>query len=777
MDKGIRTLCVLLIFLFTISAALAIAQEVAPEGVIKELVVFGNERVKEAVILKEIKSKVGEPFSSETVREDVKAIYRLGYFRDVQVDVAKTTGGVILTFVVIEKPFVENIVISGNLKLSREDIEKVITIKRDDVLEMDKLKSSVEEIKKLYTSKRYFGSEVDYGVELQEGNKAIVYFDIVEGAKGYLTKISFKGNTVFGGRKLRSVMQTKEKGWIWFLTKSGTLDTDVLEVDRNRIRSLYHDHGYVTVQVGEPEITLSKNKKSIQITISIQEGDQYRLGSLDVTGDILTTKEDLLKGLKSKVDKVYRSSLVQKDVLWLTDLYGDEGYAYVDVSPLTMLDNEQRLVHLTYKIEKGVVVTIGRIDIMGNTKTRDKVIRRELKIAEGDRYSSTRLRKSRERVMRTGYFKEVDLAATPTEKRNLLDFDIRVEETEMGRLEFGGGYGNVTGAVGSVAVSHGNLFGYGYKAHIRAEVGEKILNFDTGFTDPRFLDTPYSLGFDAYHETDDYSTYDAEVTGGDIKVGREITDTIRADLAYLYEQVRIYNIDWGYVPGDYIYDQAARGTTTTGKAILTLTRNTIDNIYNPTRGSNIWVSGAFAGLGGDNYFYGVKSGASWFHPIVGDLVVHLNATAGMVRAYRDNNKGYGVPLHEKLYVGGINTMRGFDHGMAGPIEYNLYTGEVEVIGALNMVSLQTELLYPLSKAIGLRVAAFYDVGKGWGTDDNKPHPSIDENIWPVRHAVGVGIRWYSPFGPIRVDWGYNLFPVSWRNEKASVWDFSMGAMF
>jgi outer membrane protein insertion porin family len=228
MDKGMRTLSVVLVVLLAVSAAQGIAQEGAPEGVITELVVFGNERVEEAVILKEIKSAVGEPFSSEMVREDVKAVYRLGYFRDVQVDVAETRDGVVLTFVVIEKPFVADIIISGNLELSREDIEEVITLKRDSVLETDTITSSVEEIKRLYTSKRYFGSEVDYGVELQEGNRAIVYFEIVEGVKGYLTKISFEGNTVFGGRKLRSVMKTKKKGWLWFLTKSGRLETDVL---------------------------------------------------------------------------------------------------------------------------------------------------------------------------------------------------------------------------------------------------------------------------------------------------------------------------------------------------------------------------------------------------------------------------------------------------------------------------------------------------------------------------------------------------------------------
>jgi outer membrane protein insertion porin family len=759
MDKGIRTLSVLVCFVLAISAALGVAQEFAPEGVIAELVIFGNERVEEAVIRNEIMSKVGNPFSRDLVREDVEAVYRLGYFRDVQVDVAETREGVILTFVVIEKPFVADIIISGNLELSREDIEEVITVKRDSVLEMDNISASVEEIKKLYTSKRYFGSEVDYGVELQEGNRAIVYFEIIEGVKGYLTKIAFKGNTVFGGRKLRSVMQTKEKGLTWWLTKSGRLELDILEVDIIRIRNLYHDHGYVTVQVSEPEITLSKNKKSIQITISIEEGDQFRLGSLDISGDILTTKEELFKGVKIKVGKVYRSSVVQKDVLWLTDQYADEGYAYVDVSPMTKLDRENKLVHLTYNIDKEVIVHIGRIKIAGNTKTRDKVIRRELKIAEGDLYSSTRLRKSRQRVRRTGYFTEIDLAPTSTEKREVLDLDIRVEEAEMGRLEFGAGYGNVGGVMGSVSLSHGNLFGYGYKAYVRAELGESVMNFSLGFTDPRFLDTPFSLGFDVYKETLEYSTYDADVTGGVIKVGREITDTIRADLSYLFERVRIYNID-DYAT-QYIWSQ--RGTTTTGKAMLSLTRNTIDDIYNPTRGSNIWVSGAIAGLGGDNYFYATKGGVSWFHPIIGDLVLNLRGNIGMIRAYNEKE----VPLHEKLYVGGINSLRGFERGMAGPIEINEY-GDIEPSGALNMMSLQTELLYPLSKAIGLRVAAFYDIGKGFDHWDE---------ITPLRHAVGVGLRWYSPFGPIHVDWGYNLSPMPWRGEKTHVWDFSMGAMF
>ncbi len=750
---------VFLILSFLFIFLVLIVSGLAQQGVIKEIVIFGNESIGEEVILREIKSKEGEPFDKEQMREDIKAIYRLGYFRDVQVDVYEKKEEVILTFVVIEKPFVEDVVISGNLKLNREDIEEVIEVKRDSVLNMDKVSSSVKEIKKLYTSKRYYGSEVEYRVELIEGNKAVVYFDITEGVKGYLKKIGFAGNEVFGARKLRKVMQTKEKGWLWWLTKSGILDMDVLEVDINRIKSFYHDHGYMTVKVGEPEITLSKNRKSIIITIRIEEGNQYRLGSIDIKGDILTTKEDLLKGLKSRVGKVYRSSLVQKDLLWLTDRYADEGYAYVDVSPLTGLDHEKRLAYLIFKIEKDGEVYISRIEIKGNIKTRDKVIRRELKVAEGDLYSSTRLRKSRQRVKRTGYFTDVDFATSPTERRELIDLDIRVEEAQTGAVAFGAGYSSLHGVVGSVSVSHKNLFGRGYRAYVKAEIGEEVEDFSVGFTDPRVLDSQISAGFDVYNESYEYSTYDLKVTGGDLKIGRELTDDIRADLVYLFEKVKISNIDDD--ASDYIWEQ--RGTSTTGKLTLTLTRQPLEALFTPRRGSARWVAGASAGLGGDNYFSKGGCGASWFHPVIGDLVLNLKGNIGFVRKY----KGEKVNLREKFYAGG-KTLRGFEYGMVGPVD-----SEHEPIGALNMVVFTTEFIYPLSKAIGLKVAAFYDVGQAWGSDD----PSIVDDNPGFKHAVGMGIRWYSPMGPIRIDWGYNLDPKSRRGEKSNVWDFGVGMMY
>jgi len=738
-----------LVFLVMVTSAWA------QQGIIREIIILGNERVNKDVIVNEIRSKVGEAVSRKVLRDDVTSVFGLGYFRDVQVDVSERPDGVAVTFVVMEKPSVEDIVISGNVKIGREEIEEVIEIKRDALLDMDKVASSVEQIKKLYTSKNYYGNEVGYTVDVIPGNRAVVSFDVKEGVKGRITEIQFVGNKAVSDRKLRKAIKTKEKGWFWFVTKYGTLEMDILEVDRSRLRSLYLDRGYVKVKVNEPEITLSKDKKNIIITFKIEEGEQYKLGSLDIAGDILTTKEELRKGLKARTGKIYRSSVVQKDVLWLSDYYADKGYANVDIAPLTRLDEEEKLVHLVLRVEKGEQVYFGRIEIKGNTKTRDKVIRRELKVAEGDLYSSTALRKSRQRVMRTQLFKEADFALNPAERKDVVDVDIRVEETETGALQFGGGWSSVFGLVGVVSLSQRNLLGRGYRAYAKVEVGEKMGNFRLGFTDPRVLDTPLSAGFGLFNERREYSTYQARQTGGDLSLGREITDDIRVDAIYLLQRVEIFDVDAN--ASNIIKEQ--EGTSTTSELTLRLTRNTIDNVFNPTKGSDLRLEGSIAGPGGDNYFYRGAVKAIWYHPLIGDFVLRLRGSVGMVEAYNDDE----VPLVEKFYIGGIRTLRGFEYGWAGPIDENQ-----EPLGALKFITFSTEVIYPLSKAIGLKAHVFYDAGKG--VDDW-------EDITPIRHAVGFGFRWYSPVGPINIDWGYNLDLDEERGEKQTVWDVSFGVQY
>ena len=725
----------------------------AQERVINKIVIMGNERVSRDVVVNAIKSKAGQPYSQATIREDVLSLYQLGYFRDVQVDASETAEGLVLTYVVIEKPTVEEIVFSGNTEIPRDELEAVLEIKRGSVLDPARVDSSVREIKKLYTSKGYYGNQVAHEVEYTEENTAVIYLTIDEGVKGHIKEIRFTGNKAFSDRKLRSVMRTKEWNLFSWITKYGKLEMDILEVDRSRIRSFYMDHGYVTSQVSEPEITLSSDRKNIVVTFNVQEGDQFLLGSLDVTGDLLVEKDELLKGFKSRVGKVYRSSLIQKDVLWLTDHYADYGYANADISPITTLDREKKLVNVSFEVDKRNLVYFGRVEIRGNVKTNDNVIRRELKVAEGDLYSATALRKSRQRVRRTGLFKEVDLAVTPTESREVVGVDVRVEETETGALQFGAGYSSRYGVSGLVSLSQRNLFGRGYKARIKAEIGESVQNFNFDFNDPRVFDTEFSAGLGLYSEEYKYSTYDTRTTGGVLKVGRELSDTIRGDLSYVFEEVDISNVDAN--ASRFIREQ--EGASTTGKVILTFTRNTVDNMFDPSAGSDVNISGSAAGLGGDNKFGKGILSASWFHPVAGDLVLNLRGKVGLVEGYG----GKEVPLTEKFFIGGGRSVRGFEWGRAGPVDEN-----DEPLGADKFVVFNSELIYPLSKALGLKVAVFYDAGKG-----------LDEwsDLSPVRHAVGAGIRWYSPAGPIRIDWGYNLDPKG--NEKQTVWDFGFGVLY
>lgn len=742
---------------FSFLAVLFLLSNLLAQPPIKEIRIVGNQRVEREVILSAIGSKEGEPLSRERLSEDVKAIFGLGYFKDVKADVQETPEGAIVTFVVLEKPRVRDVAISGYQRVKREEIEAVLKVKKDDFFEPRAWEESLEAVRQLYASKGYYTAQVFGEVEELEGNEVMLYLDIVEGPRGWITEIRFEGNEVFSDRRLKKVMRTKEKNWLSWLTKAGTMNREILEVDLARIRYFYHDHGYLDVEVSEPEIGVSRDGRSLSVVIRVKEGRQYRVGSVEVAGDLIAPKEEILKEVKleTKPGKVYRASQVERDREKLVAYYADRGYAFCEVSPLTSRDAQKSLVHLRFQIDKGPKVRLGRITVRGNTKTVDKVIRRDIKLAEGDVYKASEIRKGLRRLRKLGIFKDVNITTVPTAQEDVLDLEVKVEEMPTGALQFGGGYSSLHGVVGMVSLSERNLFGRAIRAYIRATLGGEMSEFALGASDPRFLDTQYSLGFDLYNETYEYSTYDYRVTGGDIAVGKELTDELRVDLVYKYERQRVFHITED--ASDYIKSYA--GVTRTSKATLSFNYWTLNDFYIPTKGwdNTLSVTNAGGPLGGDVDFVKAILSLSYFRPVWRDLVFNLRGKVGIIEEYG----GGRIPLGERFYVGGLRTLRGFEYGMAGPVDEN-----GEPLGALKMFVMNFEFLYPLSKELGLRGAVFYDVGKGfdhWG------------DITPLRHAVGAGIRWYSPVGPIRIDWGYNLDRK--RGEKASVWDFAVGIMY
>lgn len=725
------------------------------EDVVSKITVLGNVKVEEGVIRGAMKSREGGPLSPEQIREDLRSIFGLGFFTDVQIDIKSTPKGKEVIFIVAEKPFVKEILITGNEKVKLEDIKEKVTLTPRSILNLEKVKENSEQIRKLYFSKGYYGVNVEHKIDYLEANEAVVTFRIAEGPKGHIKKLVFKGNQKIKSSDLKKVMTTKQWNIFSLLTKTGTLDEDALKNDTQILNAYYIDHGYLDAKISEPKIDLSDPKR-IRIEIEIEEGSQYRLGTIDFKGDLLTTKEDLFKDLEIKRNDVYSNSAIRKQISALTENFANQGYAYVEISPETALDSKNLLVHLTLNIEKKKRVTFEKIQISGNTKTRDKVIRRELQVAEGELYSSAGMNKSRDRLKRTGYFKEADFTTSRGSTDEKINLDIKVEEAPTGALSFGLGYSNIEKVIGTASISDRNLFGMGYHGVLKFKLGSESKNIRFSFTDPYFLGSTYAAGIDLYHENwEVFDTYSYKILGGNLRVGKELTENIRADVTYKLENVNVFNVTEN--ASRFIKEQEGRSTTSA--LSVTFSMDTRDDFFAPTRGSrhSVLLQNAGGFLGGDNYFVKIAGETSWFFPFPLSTVLNLRGRVGFIEPY----SGRKVPIYEKFFVGGLQTLRGFEYGRAGPIDEN-----GEPLGSEKMVAFNSELLFPLSREIGLRGAIFWDIGKGFDKWSD---------ITPLKTGVGVGIRWFSPLGPIHIDLGFN--PIAKKGEKSKVWDFTIGTVF
>jgi len=787
-----------LVFLFL---ALLIGSGAGAEENIYKIMILGNVKVEEGVIRGAIKSREGGPFSVEKVREDLRSIFDLGSFTDVQVDIKTSPQGKEVIFIVVEKPSIKDILIKGNSKVKLDDIKEKVTLTSRSILNLEKVKENSEQIRKLYFSKGYYGVKVEHKVDYLETNEAVVTFTISEGPKGHIKKIVFKGNKHIKSSQLKKLIATKQRNIFSIITKTGTLDEDILKNDLQLVTAYYFDQGYLDAKIAEPKIDLS-NPKKIRIEVGIEEGLRYHLGNIDFKGDFLTTKEALFKGLKIRRGSVYSNTVVRREVNGLTEKFANQGYAYVEVHPDISVNRQNLSVDLTFEIEKKKRVYYEKIQVVGNTKTRDKVIRRELVIAEGDLYSAVDINKSRDRLKRTGFFKEVDFTTSRGSTEEKINLDLKVEETPTGAITFGIGYSTIESVVGSASISDRNLFGLGYAGSLRFSLGFETQNIRFSFTDPYFLGYPYAAGFDLYHErVEIFDSYNYKITGGDIRFGKELTDKIRIDAMYKLENIDVYDVS----NDASIFIKEQKGKKTTSAISLSPSIDTRDDYFNPRRGGkhSLFFQNAGGVLGGDNYFVKVMGNTSWFFPLPLNSTLNLRAQAGVAVPYGSkvsipiteiNPDGTTttsiverdrLPIYERFFVGGISTVRGFEYGAAGPVDEN-----EEPIGAMKMVVFNAELIFPISREIGLKGALFFDVGKGFNSWKSKTRRYIDtwtdpanpkniverrEGIFPLRLGAGPGIRWYSPFGPIHIDLGFNLNPR--KGEKGHVIDFNAGTVY
>ncbi len=728
--------------------------------------VSGNIRMDEDAILSVTKLKPGDIFDPKKLQEDIKSIYKLGYFEDVKADIEETNKGLVLTFIVQEKPVVKEIIYKGNKAIKKSDLEKVTELKASTILNFNKIKKAAERIEMLYKEKGYYQAEVRPEIKPISKREVKLIFHIKEGEKTYIKRIRFIGNHVFSDEELKKLLEISEKtrfSWIKkiknFFTggiEPGVYNKEALYRDLGRIVSFYHNHGYIDARVGEPEI--KQEGRWIYITIPIKEGSQYKVGNIDIEQDLFANKKHLLQQLELPKKKIFSREVLRRDILHLTELFADKGYAYAEVEPIIKKHPETHTVDVVFKVYKGPMVYINRIEIEGNTRTRDKVIRRELLIVEQRPFSVSRLNKSRDRLYRLGYFDKITFSTEKGVREDQMNVKIKVKERPTGTFSLGAGYSSVDKMILMGQISQRNLFGKGQTLSFQGYFSARTTQYTLSFYEPYFRDTKLSLSLNLYNWTRQYEDYTRESQGGGIRFGYLLTPNTRVFAGYHYDDSNL--TDYGNSTSKIILESL--DIHITHSLEFGFTRDTRNHFFMPTKGMRTSLVFTHAGwfLGGDSSFEKITLTNSLYFPLLFNTTGHIRTGVGAIV----KGPGGELPVYERFYLGGINSVRGYQYGDISPIDPK--TGER--IGGDFMAYVQLENIFPLVKSIGLHGVIFFDMGNVWEKDKGC-------NLSDIRKSVGFGVRWLSPIGPFRLEWGYNIDTK--EGEEKSNWNFMIGGIF
>lgn len=726
----------------------------ARDVVIASISPEGNKNVDSGAILRKIKSKVGDLYNPSILREDLKSIFQMGFFDDVQVDVKDSPKGKVIIFKTVEKPVISSLTYKGIAQLDEKDVKEAANIKEQSILNPSKINSSVESIKTFYRSKGYYNTKVTPQISYPTPQSAEVTFAIDEGKKIYIKEIRFRGNTTFKSSELEAEMKTNTK-WIFsWLTDAGLLDKDQLKQDSDSLVAFYNNHGFLDAKVSEPIIT--QDEEYLYITFDIEEGPRYGVGTIDFAGDLIADKQTLADLMSIRNEKFLSRKVLREDIQKIQDFYGEKGFAFVDIRPDLQKSADGKRFDIMINIKKGDLVYINRIVIKGNSRTRDNVIRRELKVAEGGIFDSKALRTSTQKLQRLEFFEEVSVTPQPTGDPTKMDLLVDVKEKSTGRFSVGVGYSSVDQVVLMGQISEDNFLGLGDRLAFMANTGSSSRQFDLSFTDPHLNDSALSLRTDLFNIEREYSSYTTNTKGGSLALGYPIWGEWKGIGSYKFTDTNLTKVT---SDAPYIIKESV-DIHTTSAVTYTLKRDVRDKIYNPSKGSNNTISLEYAGgpFGGDSQFTKLEGETSWYFPLFMGTVFHVRGAAGQAW---ENETGK-LPVYERYFLGGINTVRGFKYAYISPYENG------QRIGGDKMWYTNTEFLFPLVASQGVQGVVFYDMGRVFNNDE-------DWSLSDYRKSTGVGINWFSPLGPLRLECGFNLDPQT--GEQRTVWDFTMGGSF
>ena len=803
-------------------SAIPSAVQAQEKVTLKEVKIAGNVRVEEDGIRLHLKNRAGALFDASLVEQDVKAIYRMGFFDDVQ---AELSADAVLTYTVKEKPYVREVKIQGNSQVTRDKIETAMGVNARTILDRPKLAEGIDKVRKLYTEQGYVNAKIDYAVSMESNNQAVVVVDVTEGTRQLIKKVTFEGNRAFSESDLKGLIATKEE-WIFsFITNRGVLDRDMLTNDVAILSTHYYDNGYIDHRISEPVIL--RGRDGLEVVIRVEEGKQYRVGKVELGGDLIVDGRELLKSVKLTTGQIFRGSRLREDIKTLTEAYTNKGFAFAEVDPVTKVNPSEQQVDVALLIKKGPPVYFNRILVAGNAKTRDKVVRRELLAAEQELYSGAKITESRNALQRTGYFEDVQLTTKKTGQPDTVDLLVDIKEGPTGTFTLGAGYSSGDGFLFNASVGEKNLLGRGQGVNGNFSIGSNRRDFVVGFSDPYVYDSRTALGVDAYNTTRNYNDFDekklgfgvntsyplkylrvpffggsrSEARGSDQPAGADapsMWDFMRGGVAYDFTRETIDGVSSG--ASNSISSE--EGTSFTSSLTPNLSYDSRDHFFNPTEGTKSALAVKFAGLGGDSRFIKTDLSGRWHYPLLKDpnwggaYVLALGGSLGYGLGLAERANGEKeLPLFERYFIGGINSVRGFADRSLGPRTQTCTTrpgGDTQcvygdLLGGDKSAVVNAELLFPIAEQYGLRGVAFFDMGNAFGRNCSKNPPILSEGgtvtktdcantdfkFADIRRSVGVGARWLSPFGPLRVELGFPLNKLP--GDDTSMLGFTIGS--
>jgi len=707
----------------------------------------GAQAVSKERILAQMRTKVGQPYSSQVVEQDVAALYKTGAIRNVRIFAQPEGDGVKVIVAVQTRAILREIEITGAERIKPKRLRKEIKLPLNRAVDEQQLEEARQKIIDVYQGQGFTDVSVQFRVDPidEKRGTARVVFTVNEGVRGAVKQVQFEGNAHFSEKVLRKQMKTRGRSLIYFVDKTGRLDEVQLEQDMDKLREFYQDHGYIDVEIKTPRRERTEKGPMI-ITIPIVEGPQYHVQKLTISGHQNTTEDRIRKLLKMKEGSVYSPKQLRDDAKAVADAYGSGGYVDLVVLP-EGAPAGPALIDVHYKIEEGARSFVNRIDIEGNTRTKDKVIRREVLVAPGDVFNTVRVDLTKKRLDNLGYFAKVETYPEQTDIPGRKDLTILVQEKRTGSLSFGGGFSTVDKLVGFAELTQGNfdLFnwpsftGGGQKFRLRIQYGTQRKDLVMTLTEPFFLDRRLALTGQLFYTEANYlsNEYNQRNYGFMVEMRKPLNSYTYATLGYTFQDVDIFDVSAS--ASDFIQSQA--GSTLESKIFTSIVFDSRDNPLLSRHGRRFtfapFIAGSF--LGGDIKVYGMDlEGSQYFH-LPWDTILLINGEIATVSHY---SSGSGVPIYERLYLGGSNNLRGFPFREVGPQDQN-----GEPIGGQSMARTTIEWTFPIiEKARG---AVFYDTGfvntSSWAFGFN--HIASD---------IGVGIRLDLPIGPLRLDYGYPI---------------------